>query len=110
MSDRVPVIYITADGRRYEIEARCGDTVMSTALEHQVPGILANCGGSAMCATCHVYVDQAFADRLPTMGDDEDGLLGFAASPRKPTSRLGCQLVITPQLEGLEVGIPDTQV
>jgi len=110
MNERVPISYLTPDGERHAVEAVAGDTVMSTALANHIPGILANCGGAEMCATCHVYVEQDFVNQLPEMDDEEDGLLGFTASERQPTSRLSCQLVVTHELAGLEVRIPEAQV
>ena len=72
-------------------------------------GIVAECGGSCMCATCHVYVREDQLAQTPAMQADEDAMLEGTASPRKPNSRLSCQLVVSPQMEGLVVYLPETQ-
>jgi 2Fe-2S ferredoxin len=63
-----------------------------------------------MCATCHVYVDEPYLDRMPRQSDDEKAMLEFTASERKPNSRLSCQLVVTPEMDGLVVYLPESQV
>jgi 2Fe-2S ferredoxin len=83
---------------------------MMCAVSNDIDGIVAECGGSLMCATCHVYVDEAFADRLPAMTPDEDEMLEAAASERLPTSRLSCQIVMSDELDGLVVRLPETQI
>jgi ferredoxin, 2Fe-2S len=74
-----------------------------------VSGILGECGGQAMCATCHVYVDAKDLGALPPMSDDEDAMLEDTASERKPSSRLSCQLDASDELDGLVVYLPDEQ-
>ncbi len=103
------IIYIEADGRQIEIEAAAGANVMRTAVAHNVSGIVAECGGSAMCATCHVYVDPEVADRLPPRGEVEEEMLESAAASRTEFSRLSCQLVLPAGMECLRVRIPETQ-
>jgi 2Fe-2S ferredoxin len=110
MNGQVPIVFVAPDGLQHQVVAVVGDSVMATALANDVPGIVATCGGSAMCATCHVYVDEAHVDRLDAPGPEEDGLLGFTMAERLPTSRLSCQVIVTPALSGLEVRIPETQV
>ncbi|MFM9718761.1 2Fe-2S iron-sulfur cluster-binding protein, partial [Streptomyces galilaeus] len=83
--------------------------VMRTALANNVPGIVAECGGSAMCATCHVYVDAEFAAKLPLRGEVEDEMLESAAAERTEFSRLGCQVDLPEGMERLIVRIPNTQ-
>ena len=83
---------------------------MLAATSHGIDGILAECGGNAMCATCHVYVDESWLGRLPAMGSEEDALLDGAAAERRPTSRLSCQIKLTPELDGLVLRLPDRQV
>ncbi len=83
---------------------------MLAATSHGIDGILAECGGNAMCATCHVYVDESWLGRLPAMGSEEDALLDGAAAERRPTSRLSCQIKLTPDLDGLVLRLPDRQV
>ena len=83
---------------------------MQAALAHDVPGIIGECGGSAMCATCHVYVDEGQLRRLDAIAPTEEAMLGSTAAPRKPNSRLGCQIVLTEALHGLVVGVPGNQI
>ena len=90
-----------------QIENGC--TVMQGATANQVPGIKAECGGSCSCSTCHCYVDVAWVDKLPPMQDEEAGLIEFAWEP-KPTSRLTCQLVVTDELNGLVLYVPERQL
>ena len=82
---------------------------MQTAIGHDVKGIDAECGGCLSCATCHVYVDGAWFEKLPAPDADEADMLGFVAAEQKPTSRLSCQLVLTGALDGIVVQIPPTQ-
>ncbi|MFE3202428.1 2Fe-2S iron-sulfur cluster-binding protein [Embleya sp. NPDC059237] len=84
--------YIQPDGTRVIVDAAPGDTVMSAALTGDVDGIVGECGGNMMCATCHVYVEESSADRLPAMTDDEDQMLHCTEAPRTAISRLSCQL------------------
>lgn len=93
------------------VEAELGSNLMRTAVAHGVRGIVGECGGQAMCATCHVYVRPAFLDSLPEMSEDEDEMLDCAAAPRDDTrSRLGCQIVVDADLDVVEVDVPATQV
>jgi 2Fe-2S ferredoxin len=104
------VTYIHPDGTEEQVSADAGTSVMMAAVTQDVDGIVAECGGSLMCATCHVYVDEAFADRLPEMTPDEDEMLEAAASERLPNSRLSCQIELSDELDGLVVRLPDTQI
>ena len=107
----MPLIsYIHADGSREDLDVAVGLSVMQGATSHGIDGIVAECGGNAMCATCHVYVEPDQLDRLPPMGADEDALLEGTASERRPNSRLSCQLPVTPELDGLVVRLPERQV
>jgi 2Fe-2S ferredoxin len=83
---------------------------MQGAVVHGLDGIVAECGGNAVCATCHIYVDRDHIERLPPMGADEDALMEGTASERRPNSRLSCQIIVTAELEGLVVILPDRQV
>ncbi len=103
------VTYIASDGSRAECELPVGASVMLGALTNGVEGILAECGGAAMCATCHVYVQAPFDQRLPEMGEVENEMLNAVASERRTGSRLGCQIVMTDSLDGLVVRLPDRQ-
>ena len=103
------ITFIHADGRTERIDTGEAETVMLAAISHGVEGILAECGGNAMCATCHVYVEDGWLDRLPAMGDAEDALLDGAAAERLPNSRLSCQIKISQALDGLVLRLPDRQ-
>jgi 2Fe-2S ferredoxin len=98
--------FITADGGRREIEAQSGLSVMEIARLHDL-GIEGACEGSIACATCHVIVDAAYADRLGMASAEEEDMLDLAVGVQ-PTSRLGCQIVLTDDLDGLTVHLPDT--
>ncbi len=104
------VTYVNPDGTEIEAEADVGTSVMMAAVAHDIDGIVAECGGSLMCATCHVYVDEAFADRLPEMSGDEDEMLEATASERLSNSRLSCQIELTDELDGLVVRLPEAQI
>jgi 2Fe-2S ferredoxin len=91
------------------VEAAAGTTVMQAAVSNGVGEIVAECGGTLACATCHVYVDDAYIERLVEIGPDEEEMLGFTASPREPGSRLSCQLPLSPELDGLVVRVPPEQ-
>jgi len=83
---------------------------MDLAVKNGVKGIVAECGGACACATCHVYVDEAFADEVGEAGDLEDDMLDGAAAERRPTSRLSCQIKLRSELDGLKVTIAPEQV
>jgi 2Fe-2S ferredoxin len=102
--------FILKDGTRRTVDAKVGDSVMETAIRHNVRGIDAECGGSCSCATCHVYVEADYFDRLSPADPMEEDLLDGVAAPRRPTSRLSCQIPVTAQLDGLGVQVPETQV
>ena len=101
--------YILKDGSRRSVDAKPGSSVMENAINGNVRGIDAECGGSCACATCHVYVDDAFIGRLPSADEMEGELLDAVAAGRLPSSRLSCQLTMTAELDGLTVRIPETQ-
>ncbi|MEX2525823.1 MAG: 2Fe-2S iron-sulfur cluster-binding protein [Gammaproteobacteria bacterium] len=102
------IIYIAADGTRSEVEGKIGDSVMLTAVNNNVPGIVAECGGACSCATCHVHVDPDWYGKLPEPDDMEKDMLEFAMEPDE-TSRLSCQISITEELDGLTVHTPESQ-
>lgn len=104
------VTYIAVDGSRRVVETEDGTSVMHAAVSNGVAGIAADCGGAASCATCHVYVDEAWLDRVPPVGDDENDMLNCTASERRPNSRLSCQINVSPDLDGLVVHLPETQL
>ncbi len=104
------VVFIQPDGQRVEVNASAGTSVMEAAVHNNVRGIDADCGGCCSCATCHVYVEDAFLARLAAPDTTESGMLEGTAAERRPNSRLGCQIPLTDQLDGLTVQIPDRQV
>ena len=103
------ITFIHFDGTEQGLEAPEGVSVMQAATGAGVRGIVAECGGSAMCATCHVYVDPAWADKLPPPLANELEMLECTASERLPTSRLSCQIKLTAAMQGLTVRIPEHQ-
>lgn len=103
------ITFMGADGSPTTVEARTGDSVMETAIDNDIDGIIAECGGGCSCATCHVYVDPAWADKLAPLSPQEDGMLDCVIE-RRPTSRLSCQIPVTDDLDGLVVTVPDEQL
>ncbi len=103
------VIYVQPDGTERRVDVAEGASVMFGAVQNGVPGILAECGGVLSCATCHVYVDPAWIDRLPPPGEDEEDMLANTAAERRLSSRLSCQITMEPELDGLRVQVPETQ-
>ncbi len=100
------VIYVTSDGNRHEVEVDNGYSVMEGAINNDIAGIVAECGGACACATCHSYVDDAWLDKMPTMDAMEDSMLD-AAYERRANSRLTCQLEVNDNLDGLVVHVAD---
>ena len=103
------VTYTDSLGAQRVVEATVGDSVMETAVRNGVAGIVAECGGSLSCATCHVFVDPADFVDLPPMDDMEDEMLYGAAVDREPTSRLSCQVRVVDAMD-LHITTPATQV
>ncbi len=102
------VTFIEADGKQHAVDAQAGKSVMQTALDNLVPGIVGECGGFASCATCHGYVDEAWTAKLPPPDAAEEGMIACAFHVR-PNSRLTCQIKLTPELDGLVVRLPPSQ-
>ena len=102
------ITYITPTGERRTIDVQKGLTVMEGAVQNQIPGIDADCGGGMACATCHVYVKEEWLDKLPTKEDGEEDMLDMAFEPKK-NSRLSCQIVVSDEIDGLIVNIPSKQ-
>jgi 2Fe-2S ferredoxin len=100
---------ILPDDSPLTLEALEGHSLMSTAVGAGVPGIIGECGGSAMCATCHVYVQEPWLSRLPAPQQAELEMLECTADERRPESRLGCQIKLTAELDGLTVKLPQRQ-
>ncbi|MCA1750428.1 MAG: 2Fe-2S iron-sulfur cluster binding domain-containing protein [Flavobacteriales bacterium] len=103
------ITYIDSDGNKHEVELPLGATIMEGAVQNDIKGIIAECGGSCMCATCHCYISDEFLDKLPEMEEEEDEMLEGAVAPRTERSRLGCQVRINAALDGLIVEIPQEQ-
>lgn len=104
------VTYIEASGASHVIDVPNGENVMRGALYNNVDGIVGECGGGLSCATCHCYVDDAWADKVgaPASQDELDLLEGVSAE-RKATSRLSCQIVMSADLDGLVIHLPESQ-
>ena len=102
------ITYIDASGEERTVEGKNGMTVMETAIKHNIPGIDADCGGACACATCHVYVDEAFTDKVGKPSAMEQSMLDFAENVRE-NSRLSCQIKIRDDLDGLRVTTPESQ-
>ncbi len=102
------IIFTEPDGTRREIDAPVGTTVMEAAVQNQVRGIVALCGGACACATCHVYVGQAWLAKVGPREEMEEGMIEAAWEPRA-NSRLSCQIHVTADLDGLEVTVPTHQ-
>lgn len=108
-TDTASVTYISYAGETHTAAVPIGDSVMEGAIKNGIDGIVAECGGACQCATCHVYVDEAWLGRLNPIQEDEDEMLNTTASERRPNSRLGCQIPVTKELDGLIVRTPETQ-
>jgi ferredoxin, 2Fe-2S len=103
------ISFLLADGTQRQVRATAGISVMRAAIDHGVPGIEADCGGSASCGTCHVFVDDGWVAKLPPPGDNELTLLEFTAVPAGPTSRLSCQIIVQEDSNGAAFRIPERQ-
>lgn len=103
------ITFVYPNGEKATVYAKPGASVMQTAMAEGIDGIVAECGGSAMCATCHVYVDEDFNDKLDAVSENEDEMLSCAASERRDTSRLSCQIEVVDDLDGLVVYLPESQ-
>ena len=101
--------YIEHNGKEHIVEVQNGLTVMEGAVQNDIPGIDADCGGSMSCATCHVYVKEDWYDKLPKKEMGEDDMLDQAYEP-KQNSRLSCQMIVSDELDGLVVYMPEKQV
>tara|TARA_B100000524_G_C23484591_1_gene311056 strand:- start:204 stop:524 length:321 start_codon:yes stop_codon:yes gene_type:complete len=102
------VTYNDPQGNSKTIEVDNGLTVMEGAIQNNIPGIDADCGGSMACATCHVYVEQKWLDKIPKAEDGEVDMIDMAFEPKK-NSRLSCQITLNKQLDGLVVTTPEKQ-
>ena len=102
------VTYISHDGKKNTVEVAAGLSVMEGALQNNIEGIDADCGGSMACATCHVYVPENWMDKIEKLQDAEQDMIDMAYEPKK-NSRLSCQIIISDELDGLEVLMPVKQ-
>jgi len=102
------ITYIEHNGKSHIIDVSSGLSVMEGAVQNNIPGIDADCGGSMACATCHVYVKEEWFDKLPKKEDGEEDMIDMAYKPNK-YSRLSCQLTISDELNGLIVNMPEKQ-
>ena len=102
------ITYIEHNGKSHTIEVAKGLTVMEGAVQNDIPGIDADCGGSCACATCHIYVNEKWFEKLNKKESAEEDMLDMAYEPNK-FSRLGCQITITEELDGLVVKMPSKQ-
>ena len=103
------ITYIEHTGKSHTIDVKNGLTVMEGAVQNDIPGIDADCGGSMACATCHVYVKEEWFNKLPKKEDGEEDMLDMAFEPKK-NSRLSCQIMVSDELDGLTVNLPKKQV
>jgi 2Fe-2S ferredoxin len=102
------VTFIEHDGTERTVTAGNGDSVMEAAIDNGIPGIDADCGGSCSCATCHVYVDPSWQDKVGPPNDNEEAMLSVS-NDRRDNSRLACQIKVSDQLDGLIVTTPEFQ-
>lgn len=104
----VDITFISHDGNEQTITAETGESLMLAATSNGVDGILADCGGACSCATCHVYIGEAWMNHVGAAGDTEQAMLEHVLEP-KTNSRLSCQVTITEALNGMQVELPETQ-
>lgn len=104
------VTYIGTSGKNTTLEVHAGTSVMKAAVLNGIDGIVGECGGNLMCATCHVYVDSEWAGQLAERDEVEDEMLEEAAAPVRTESRLSCQILANSELDGLVVHLPEAQV
>ena len=102
------ITYKDYQGTSKTIEVKSGLSVMEGAIQKEIPGIDADCGGAMACATCHVYVDDKWLDKIPKAEDAEIDMIDMAFEPKK-NSRLSCQIIVNEELDGLEVTTPEKQ-
>jgi len=103
------ITFFDATGEETTIDAKDGDNLMQAAITSGVDGVVGECCGAMMCATCHIYVDESFLDRLPPRSEGEEEMLECTASERRATSRLSCQIKVGPDIDGMVVHLPEEQ-
>ncbi|TPK96490.1 (2Fe-2S)-binding protein [Mesorhizobium sp. B2-4-14] len=104
------IIFIAPNGERREVSAAEHESVMEAATRHGVDGIVAECGGSCMCATCHVYVEAAFLECVGEPQEIENEMLHLTASERRAGSRLSCQIIMSSTLDGITIKVAERQI
>ena len=104
------ITYVEHGGREHVVEVQAGLTVMEGARDNGIPGIEADCGGACACSTCHVYIDDAWVEKLPAKDPMEEDMLDFAYNPDPTKSRLTCQIKVTDDMDGLRVQMPEKQI
>ncbi|WBU63570.1 2Fe-2S iron-sulfur cluster-binding protein [Paracoccus aerodenitrificans] len=104
----VNITFVETDGTERNVEAEVGLSIMEVATRNNVAGIIAECGGQCSCATCHVYIEGAFFDKVGEPVDDEEDMLDFSEN-RKENSRLGCQIEVTDDLDGMTVRVAEEE-
>ena len=103
------ITYIENNGKSHSVDVAEGLTVMEGAVQNNIPGIDADCGGGMACATCHVYVKDEWFDKINKKSEGEDDMIDQAYEPKK-SSRLSCQIQVSPEIDGLEVHLPGKQI
>ncbi|WP_313336401.1 2Fe-2S iron-sulfur cluster-binding protein [Sphingobium yanoikuyae] len=103
------VVFVEASGTEHRIDVPTGENLMRAALNEGLDGMVGECGGGLACATCHCYVEEDWADRLPAPAQTELDMLECTASESRPSSRLGCQIIVSDALDGLVVHLPAAQ-
>ena len=103
-------VFIQPDGAEVAVEVARGESVMRAAVRHNVDGILADCGGSLTCSTCHVYVEDDWLARIPAAEQYEQEMLDYTAAERLPNSRLSCQIRMRDDIDGIRMRVPDCQL
>ena len=103
------ITYIEHNGNKHTVDVENGLSVMEGAVQNDIPGIDADCGGGMACATCHVYIKDEWFDKISKKSEGEDDMLDQAYEPKK-NSRLSCQITVTEDLEGLTLEMPEKQV
>jgi 2Fe-2S ferredoxin len=103
------VKFIAANGLTRDVDVPLGMSVMQAALNHKIDGILGECGGNCMCATCHAYIEPPFSDRIPAAKENEKFMLSIAAEGPQSNSRLSCQIKMTEELDGIVIRLPKRQ-
>lgn len=104
------IVFHSPDGSSRTVEVADGASVMHAALDQNIIGVIGECGGSMMCATCHVYVRAPWLDKLAPVDATEDAMLTMTAGERRPNSRLSCQIVMRVGLDGIVVELPEKQI